>query len=225
MIELKNVRKSYPDGNSRVEVLHDVSFEIGKGRYAAITGPSGSGKSTLLHLIGGLEPADTGEIRVAGKPVHQMNDTELARLRLEDVGYVFQQFQLLPTATALENVMMPLLATKPPKDLKVRAKQALDRVGLAHRASHLPSRMSGGEQQRTAIARALITQPKIILADEPTGNLDTETGSRIISLLEEIHRDDGATIVLITHDPSLAERAEDQIYVRDGKAEKIIGVQ
>ena len=186
----------------------------------SITGPSGSGKSTLLHLIGGLEPIDEGEVWVDGQPVHKMKDNALAKLRLEKIGYVFQQFQLLSTATALENVMMPLLTMFSSAQIKKDAEEALTRVGLAHRLHHLPSRLSGGEQQRVAIARALVTKPEIILADEPTGNLDSETGLAIIDLIEKVHEEDGVTVVLITHDPDLAKRAEETIHVLDGKVEQ-----
>ncbi|MDW0118156.1 ABC transporter ATP-binding protein [Sporosarcina thermotolerans] len=221
MITLKSIRKSYISGGEKVEVLKDVSLSIDKGKYVSITGPSGSGKSTLLHLIGGLEPIDEGEIWVGEQPVHKMKDNDLAKLRLKKIGYVFQQFQLLSTATALENVMMPLLTMFSSAEIKKNAEEALTRVGLAHRLHHLPSRLSGGEQQRVAIARALVTKPEIILADEPTGNLDSETGNKIIELLEEVHATDGVTIVLITQDPALAKRAQETIHVLDGAVNKI----
>ncbi|MDN4607501.1 ABC transporter ATP-binding protein [Sporosarcina highlanderae] len=222
LITLKSVRKSYMTGGEKVEVLKDVSLSIDKGKYVSITGPSGSGKSTLLHLIGGLEPIDAGEIWVDDQAVHKMKDNELAKLRLKKIGYVFQQFQLLSTATALENVMMPLLTLFSSAEIKKNAEEALTRVGLGHRLHHLPSRLSGGEQQRVAIARALVTKPEIILADEPTGNLDSETGSTIIGLLEEVHATDGVTIVLITHDPALAKRAQETIHVLDGSVNKFV---
>lgn len=208
-------------GGEKVDVLKDVSLSIDKGKYVSITGPSGSGKSTLLHLIGGLEPIDAGEIWVDDQAVHKMKDNDLAKLRSKKIGYVFQQFQLLSTATALENVMMPLLTMFSSAEIKKNAEEALTRVGLAHRLHHLPSRLSGGEQQRVAIARALVTKPEIILADEPTGNLDSETGSTIIGLLEEVHATDGVTIVLITHDLALAKRAQETIHVLDGAVNKI----
>ena len=222
MIKLVSVKKSYKTGAENTEVLKDVSIEIDKGKYVSITGPSGSGKSTLLHLIGGLEPIDEGEVWVDGQPVHKMKDNALAKLRLEKIGYVFQQFQLLSTATALENVMMPLLTMFSSAQIKKDAEEALTRVGLAHRLHHLPSRLSGGEQQRVAIARALVTKPEIILADEPTGNLDSETGLAIIDLIEKVHEEDGVTVVLITHDPDLAKRAEETIRVLDGKVEQTL---
>jgi len=222
MIKLVSVKKSYKTGAENTEILKDVSIDIEKGKYVSITGPSGSGKSTLLHLIGGLEPIDEGEVWVDGQPVHKMKDNTLAKLRLEKIGYVFQQFQLLSTATALENVMMPLLTMFSSAQIKKDAEEALTRVGLAHRLHHLPSRLSGGEQQRVAIARALVTKPEIILADEPTGNLDSETGLAIIDLIEKVHEEDGVTVVLITHDPDLAKRAEETIRVLDGKVEQTL---
>lgn len=220
MIKFVGVHKSYRTGTENTEVLKDVSIEIDRGKYVSITGPSGSGKSTLLHLIGGLEPINEGEIWVGEQPIHKLKDNELAKLRLEKIGYVFQQFQLLSTATALENVMMPLLTMFSSKRIKKDAEEALIRVGLGHRLHHLPSKLSGGEQQRVAIARALVTKPEIILADEPTGNLDSETGMTIIEILEKIHNEDGVTIVLITHDPNLAQRADEIIRVLDGKVEQ-----
>ncbi|MBU9714107.1 ABC transporter ATP-binding protein [Evansella tamaricis] len=217
MIELKNVVKSYKLGTKRVDVLKNISFTIQDHSYVSIVGPSGSGKSTLIHTIGGMEPIDEGEIWVNDQAVHQLNDKHLAKLRQNMISYVFQQFQLLPTATALENVMMPLLTVFSSGFVKQRAENALKRVGLAHRLHHLPTRLSGGEQQRVAIARALITDPEIILADEPTGNLDSETGSNIIHLLEEIHKEKGVTVVVITHDEGIAERTNRQIQILDGK--------
>lgn len=219
MIKLKALTKSYKTGGEETEILKEITLDIEKGKYVAITGPSGSGKSTLLHIIGGLEPINSGEVWVDGQPIHEMKDNALAKLRLEKIGYVFQQFQLLSTATALENVMMPLLKMFSSPTIKKNAEEALTRVGLAHRLHHLPSKLSGGEQQRVAIARALVTKPAIILADEPTGNLDSETGKAIIDLIESVHKEDGVTVVLITHDPELAKRAEETVHVLDGKIE------
>lgn len=216
---MKALTKSYKTGGEETEILKEITLDIEKGKYVAITGPSGSGKSTLLHIIGGLEPINSGEVWVDGQPIHEMKDNALAKLRLEKIGYVFQQFQLLSTATALENVMMPLLKMFSSPTIKKNAEEALTRVGLAHRLHHLPSKLSGGEQQRVAIARALVTKPAIILADEPTGNLDSETGKAIIDLIESVHKEDGVTVVLITHDPELAKRAEETVHVLDGKIE------
>jgi len=217
LINLKDVVKTYKVGDNRIEVLRGISLELEEGSYVSIVGPSGSGKSTLFHVIGGLESVDSGEVWVNGSPVHQLKDKELAQIRREVIGFVFQQFQLLPTATALENVMMPLLSFSSSKSIRDRAAAALERVGLADRLHHLPSRLSGGEQQRVAIARALVTEPKIILADEPTGNLDSENGIKIVQLLEDFHQRDGGTVVMITHDLTLAERAEQKIHLLDGQ--------
>ncbi|WP_217589589.1 ABC transporter ATP-binding protein [Lentibacillus saliphilus] len=217
MIILEHVEKSYSIGTEKVHVLNDVSLEIADNSYVSIVGPSGSGKSTLLHTIGGLEPIDKGKIYVDGAEVHTMKDADSAQLRLNHIGYVFQQFQLLSTATALENVMMPLLTIFRSKEVRDRAEHALERVGLSHRMTHLPSRLSGGEQQRVAIARALVTNPSIILADEPTGNLDSKTGENIIQLLEDIHDTHNVTIVLITHDDEIAARTTRRIRLLDGK--------
>jgi len=217
LINLKDVVKTYKVGDNRIEALRGISLKLEGGSYVSIVGPSGSGKSTLFHVIGGLESVDSGEVWVNGSPVHQLKDKELAQIRREVIGFVFQQFQLLPTATALENVMMPLLSFSSSKSIRDRAAAALERVGLADRLHHLPSRLSGGEQQRVAIARALVTEPKIILADEPTGNLDSENGIKIVQLLEDFHQRDGGTVVMITHDLTLAERAEQKIHLLDGQ--------
>lgn len=217
MIILKDVVKSYRVGDNDIHALNGISLELEKGSYVSIVGPSGSGKSTLFHVIGGLEPIDQGEVWVDQAPIHQLKDKELAKIRRNVIGYVFQQFQLLPTATAIENVMMPLLSFTSSKSIRQKAADVLDRVGLADRMDHLPSRLSGGEQQRVAIARALVTEPKIILADEPTGNLDSENGMKIMRLLEDFHQRDGGTVIMITHDQSLAARAEQSIHLLDGQ--------
>lgn len=217
MIKLCNVSKYYQIGNEQLHVLKNVSLTIQKGSFISVIGPSGSGKSTLLHSIGGLETINSGEIWVDDQPVHHLKEYQLAKLRLEKIGYIFQQFQLLSSSTALENVMMPLLRFFSTKIIREKAEEALIRVGLGHRMHHLPSRLSGGEQQRVAIARALVTKPRIILADEPTGNLDSENGENIIALLENIHQKDGITILLITHDRDIANRAEEVVYLLDGE--------
>lgn len=217
MIKLCNVSKYYQIGNEQLHVLKNVSLTIQTGSFISVIGPSGSGKSTLLHSIGGLETINSGEIWVDDQPVHHLKEYQLAKLRLEKIGYIFQQFQLLSSSTALENVMMPLLRFFSTKIIREKAEEALIRVGLGHRMHHLPSRLSGGEQQRVAIARALVTKPRIILADEPTGNLDSENGENIISLLEDIHQKDGITILLITHDRDVANRAEEVVHFLDGE--------
>lgn len=221
MIRMKSVKKGFGSGKDYTSVLNHITIDIQEGQYVAITGPSGSGKSTLLNLIGGLEPIDEGEIFVDRDPIHLLKDHELAELRSYKIGYVFQQFLLLPTATALENVMMPLLTSTSSKDAEQRAREALEKVGLSHRMNHLPSKLSGGEQQRVAIARAMIINPRLILADEPTGNLDSETGLTIIQLLEQFHRENNTTIVIITHDRKLAERAGAIIHLLDGKVSRV----
>jgi len=217
VIRLKNVVKIYKVGDTEIRALNSVSLKIQKGEYVSIVGPSGSGKTTLFNVIGGLEPVDEGEIWVDDKPVHKLKEEELAHLRREKLGFIFQDFYLLPTATALENVMMPQIGFKPTKEIKERAEMLLEKVGLKDRLHHLPSRLSGGERQRVAIARAFVTEPDIILADEPTGNLDSENSLMVIELLESLHREKGTTILLITHNLDLANRAKRQINIRDGK--------
>ena len=219
MIEVKGISKSYQVGEESICVLNNVSLHIEEGSYASIVGPSGSGKSTLMHIVGGLETFNDGEVRIDGEEINKLNDSRLSKFRKEKIGFVFQQFQLLSTATAIENVMMPLLSFFNSKDVKYRAEEALQKVGLSHRKHHLPSRMSGGEQQRVAIARALVTNPKILLADEPTGNLDSDTGNSIIKLMEEIHHSENVTIMMITHDMSIAERADRVVKILDGRIE------
>ncbi|REB07296.1 ABC transporter ATP-binding protein [Sporosarcina sp. BI001-red] len=221
MIELNHVTKSFHTKTDAKPILKDLSLTIPLGSYIAITGPSGSGKSTLLNLLGGLETVDAGEIYVDGDPIHLMCDDDLAELRSYKIGYIFQNFQLLSTATALENVMMPLLPMTPSQEVEENAKHALMQVGLQDRLSHLPSMLSGGEQQRVAIARAMSIQPRVLLADEPTGNLDSETGQIIIGLLEQLHHKNGTTLIIVTHDPQLAARANAIIRVLDGKVQII----
>jgi putative ABC transport system ATP-binding protein len=217
MIQLKNVTKKYLLGDNPLFALNGITTDIKEGEYVSVIGPSGSGKSTLLHVMGGLESIDNGEIWIDGEPIHQMKESQLARIRKEKIGFIFQQFNLLPTASALENVMMPLLNFRSSTKVRKKAEDVLERVGLKDRMNHLPSRLSGGEQQRVAIARALITNPKIILADEPTGNLDSENGMKIIQILEELHKEEKVTIVIVTHDLSISSRAQREIRILDGK--------
>lgn len=216
MIRLQNVVKTYQTGENQIQALRSISMEIDQGAYVSIVGPSGSGKSTLFQVIGGLETIDSGEIWVNKAPIHQLREAELARIRRDQLSFIFQQFHLLPTATALENVMMPLISFTSTKIIKAKAEEMLDKVGLKDRMHHLPSRLSGGEQQRVAIARAFVTNPQIILADEPTGNLDRDNGQNVMTLLEQFHQQQGGTVMLITHDLNLAKRAERQIYLLDG---------
>lgn len=217
LIHLDNVTRLYTTGSRQLYALRDVSLSIHAGDFVAIVGPSGSGKSTMLNLIGGIDKPDTGSVWVDGVRVDVMSENALAKWRGANIGIVFQFFQLLPTLTALENVMLPMELRNTYSDQRrSRAAMALERVGLAERATQLPSELSGGEQQRVAIARALVNDPPILLADEPTGNLDSETGERVVELLLELNRV-GKTIVLVTHEEALARKASRIVRVRDGK--------
>jgi putative ABC transport system ATP-binding protein len=219
LIETVDLWKTYVMGAEQIHALRGVSVQIDRGEYVAIMGPSGSGKSTLMNLIGCLDTPTKGSYLLNGKQVSQMNDNELARIRNEEIGFVFQTFNLLPRATALHNVELPLVyAGVPAKDRDARAKAALDQVELASRMTHRPNELSGGQRQRVAIARALVNNPSILLADEPTGNLDSKTGSEIMGLFEKLHRA-GNTIVLVTHEPDVAAYAYRAIHIRDGQVE------
>jgi putative ABC transport system ATP-binding protein len=218
MIELVDVSRTVTSGAAPLTILHPTTLRIERGRAVAITGPSGSGKSTLLGLIAGLDAPTTGRILLDGVDITALGEEALARLRGEKVGIVFQFFHLIPTLTALENVLVPMEiagAAGAPE----RARALIADVGLSDRATHYPSQLSGGEQQRVAIARALANDPPILLADEPTGNLDTATGSQIIDLLVAINRERARTLVLVTHDRDLAARADHTIALRDGRVQ------
>ncbi|MEJ2181984.1 MAG: ABC transporter ATP-binding protein [Nitrospirota bacterium] len=216
MIELKDVRKVYVLPKIQVEVLRGISLTVGKGEFVAVMGPSGSGKSTLLHLLGCLDRPTSGEYLLEGAEVAGKSDNELAALRNKKIGFVFQSFNLLPRLPAWKNVELPLLYMGVPAvERKDRAMRMLERVGLAPRSNHKPSELSGGEQQRVAIARALINNPAIILADEPTGNLDTRSGQEIMDLVAGLHAE-GATIIMVTHEADIGRRAGRIISMRDG---------
>lgn len=218
IIELNNITKSYDMGGAEeVHALQGVSLTIQKNEYVAIMGPSGSGKSTLMNIIGCLDTPTAGQYIFNGVNVSEMSDNELARVRNREIGFVFQTFNLLPRSDALHNVELPLIyAGQPASERKKRAEQTLEHVQLGDRAHHKPNELSGGQRQRVAIARALVTNPSIILADEPTGNLDSKTGEEIMMLFEELHKQ-GNTIILVTHEPDIAEHAHRIIRIRDGK--------
>ncbi len=217
MIEIQNLIKVYRRDKIEVIALRDVSLSIEKGEFAMLFGPSGSGKTTFLHLLGGIDRPTAGKIIVNGRNIAQFNDAQLTEYRRNEVGIVFQFFNLIPTLTALENVVLPMqFAGVPPGERKERAMKLLKMVGLEHRMKHYPGEMSGGEQQRVAIAIALANDPPLILADEPTGELDTETGLKIIHLLRELN-ENGKTIVVATHDMRLREFATRVLEIRDGK--------
>jgi putative ABC transport system ATP-binding protein len=221
MIRCTDVRKVYRHGKNEITALDGVSLDIHRGEFAVIMGPSGSGKSTLLHLIGGLDRPTSGELLVDQRLVGQMADDQVTLFRRTRIGFIFQFFNLLPTLSALENVTLPfVLDGRSKEEAEQRATTLLDKVGLENRKDHLPEEMSGGEIQRIAVARALAFDPPILLADEPTGNLDSKTGESILSLLREINREAGCTIVMVTHSQEAAGHGGRTIFFRDGKVEK-----
>ncbi|HXV80473.1 MAG TPA: ABC transporter ATP-binding protein [Candidatus Binatia bacterium] len=221
MIRCIDVRKVYPQGNNEIIALDGVSLDIARGEFAVIMGPSGSGKSTLLHLIGGLDRPTSGELLVDQRLVGQMADDQITVFRRTRIGFVFQFFNLLPTLTALENITLPfVLDGRSKQEAEQRAQTLLGRVGLENRRNHLPEEMSGGEIQRIAVARALAFDPPILLADEPTGNLDSKTGESILLLLRQINREAGCTIVMVTHSREAAAYGNRTIFLRDGKVEE-----
>ena len=216
MIQLKNVTKAVRSGTEDLTILDGLSAEIPDGQFVAVTGASGSGKSTLLGLIAGLDAPSSGSIVIDGEEVTAMSDDALARLRSEKIGFVFQSFHLIPSLTAFENILIPL-EIRGVRDARDRAEMLINDVGLANRGHHYPTELSGGEQQRVAIARAFANSPTILLADETTGNLDSKNGEHIFELMTELHRQRNVTLVLVTHDASLANQAQRQIVLKDGR--------
>lgn len=217
VLELRDIVKTYTSGNTTFNALDGVSLTICKGEFVSITGPSGSGKSTLMHIIGLLDNPTSGQVLLEGQNISHLKEHEMAQVRNVTLGFVFQQFNLLPKTSSLENVMLPLLYSDVPKSEHRRiATELLTKVGLETKLKNTPAQLSGGQQQRVAIARALVNNPKIILADEPTGNLDSKSGKEIISLLHELNKE-GRTIVLVTHDMELAKQAQKIVIIKDGK--------
>ena len=221
MIQLKNICKYYQVGEDRVRALDHANLHIYPQEFVSIIGPSGSGKSTMMNIIGCLDIADAGEYLLDGLPIESYSENQLAKIRNEKIGFVFQQYNLIPKLTAEENVELPLIYQKVPKKERTeRVKEALERVDMYKRAKHLPTELSGGQQQRVAIARAIVTNPKLILADEPTGALDSKTSKEIIDIFHDLHRQ-GNTIVLITHDNDVAKQAERSIHILDGQISEV----
>jgi len=217
LIDLEEVRKTYEMGDTTVEALEGSNVKIEEGEFVAVMGPSGSGKSTLMNMIGALDTPTSGEVSIGDQPISKLEEDELALLRSKKIGFIFQQFNLIPSMNAAENVALPMLFRgKPKKERIERAEKLLERVGLGERMHHMPSELSGGQRQRVSIARSLANDPDIILADEPTGNLDTETGENIMDLLTELN-EEGKTIIMVTHDENDAEYADRIINIVDGK--------
>jgi putative ABC transport system ATP-binding protein len=216
ILKINGLEKTYKSGSKQLTVLHNVSFEVEKGQTFSIVGPSGSGKTTLLGLCAGLDTPNAGTVELCGHILNTLNEDERAQLRNEEVGFIFQDFQLLPTLTALENVSVPL-ELQGAKNAVSKAKELLEKVGLADRVHHYPSQLSGGEQQRVAVARAFSNSPSILFADEPTGNLDEETGEKVIQLLFNLNKEAGTTLVIITHDLDLAARTQQILRLKGGK--------
>lgn len=221
ILEAHNVHKSYPAGREKIDILKGIDLEITSGQMLMLIGPSGAGKSTLLHILGGLENPTEGKVIIDGINLYEANDTRRASLRNESIGFVFQFYHLLPEFTALENVLLPAVINNKRrirrKELIDRANSLLDDVGLSHRVSHRPGELSGGEQQRVAVARALMNEPKLILCDEPTGNLDSENSKKLMSLLEKMNQENKQTFMIVSHDEELSRMAHRIIRIKDGK--------
>ncbi len=223
VIKLKDVWKTYWLGDNKLDVLKGINLEIYKGDFVAIYGPSGSGKSTLMNQVGVLDTPTKGTILLDGHDISKMEESTLAQLRRKKIGFVFQQFNLIPTLTALENVILPTIFQNVPEEVRVkRAEELLTKVGLGDRMHHKPTELSGGQQQRVAISRALINDPDIILADEPTGNLDSASGRQVMAMLEELHNKEKKTIILVTHDTHLVRTAQKIVMIKDGE---IVGIK
>ena len=218
IIEVLNLKKEYKMGDTVVHALEDVSLKINRGEFVSIMGPSGSGKTTLLNMIGALDNPTSGEVIVNGINIAQMNDNQRTNLRLRNMGFIFQFYNLVPVLSALENVELPLVFARVPKKVRrIKAKRFLEVVGLSDRLAHLPDELSGGEQQRVAIARSLCNEPAILIADEPTGELDTKKGSEVINLLRDLNKNLNQTVLMVTHDPDVGELAERYLRMKDGK--------
>jgi putative ABC transport system ATP-binding protein len=220
LIEAESIKKIYKVGEQETSALRGISLEIKEGEYIAVTGPSGSGKSTLLHILGCLDLPTSGNYKFKGKEISNLKDIELSKIRNREIGFVFQFFNLLPREDSLHNVELPLIYRNiPDTKRKKMAISALEKINMLHRSNHLPNELSGGERQRVAIARAIVAEPELILADEPTGNLDSKTGEEIISLFENLHKE-GKTVIIVTHESSIAEKAGRVIRLKDGMIEK-----
>jgi putative ABC transport system ATP-binding protein len=221
--ELVGVERSYSKGGVTVNALRGIDLTIKKGEMIALEGPSGSGKTTLLQLLGALDVPTKGIVRFAGRELERSSDSELTKIRNEEIGFVFQQFNLIPTLTAEENVAIAMVPRHLDRATRIaRGVELLNQVGLGHRLGHLPSRLSGGEQQRVAIARALANEPRVVVADEPTGNLDTETAAGVMDLIAQLHSESGVTVILATHDESISTRAQRRIRLRDGRVVDLV---
>ncbi len=218
VINLEKVWKIYKVGTKEVTALQGLSLKIEKGKFVSIQGPSGSGKSTAMNMVGCLDKPSKGRILLDGKDISQMSESRLAQIRGKKIGFIFQSFNLIPTLTAMENITLPMMFQGIPQDERIkRAKMLLEKVDLGDRLGHKPTELSGGQQQRVAIARALVNDPEVILADEPTGNLDSKTGVNVMEFLKKLHTEDNKTIVMVTHDPSLSRFADRVVYILDGK--------
>jgi putative ABC transport system ATP-binding protein len=215
-IETRDVTRSLPLGSERIDILRGISFRVEKGEWVALTGPSGSGKSTLLGIVSGLDSPSSGRVLINGTDITELDEDRLARVRNREIGIVFQSFNLIPTLTAQENVEAPLYVSERRKQAKARAQAMLERVGLSDRRRHKPAQLSGGQQQRVAIARALVTEPSVLVADEPTGNLDTVMGAQVLDLFAQLRDELGITLIVVTHDPTVAARADRVLHIVDG---------